>query len=81
MYVVRAYSMGVRQKETTRLKETQTMTYQSKAAVKRRRRRNAYLVRRNTVIRYGGIVVFGITGILLGLVLVKTFMPDHPIWR
>jgi len=55
--------------------------YQSIAAKKRKRRRLQRLALRNTIIRYGGIVFFGIVGIALGLWIVHEVLPDHQLWK
>ena len=52
--------------------------YQSKAALRRRRKRLAYVKVRNDLVRYGGVIVMGMIGIVLGLWIVVKLMPDHP---
>ena len=51
--------------------------YQSKAVLRRKRKRIEYLKKRNAVVFFGGIVLMGVVGICLGLWIVQELMPDH----
>lgn len=55
--------------------------YHSKAAAKRRKRRNRQLRMRNTLILWGGIWLGAALAIPLGLLIVRLLMPDHPWFR
>jgi hypothetical protein len=57
------------------------MTYRSKAAAKRRKRRNRQLRMRNAIVMWLGVPGGAIIGCYIGYLIVRAWMPDHQVFN